>query len=200
MYKLYGSPKTRAARVMWILEEVGAPYEAIDAAPHSPEVYAVSPTGKIPALVDGDLKLIDSTAMLLHIGDREGKLTYPAGSDERAEMMGVISFAVDAIEQPLWFFAKHSFVYAEEYRALEAVKPGLQADFARAMAVLESILGDKEFAMGDEFTIPDIVLGHLGGWAKGAGFTVPTGSVSDYMKRVRSRPAWKAVIAKRDDG
>ncbi|MEM7269120.1 MAG: glutathione S-transferase family protein [Pseudomonadota bacterium] len=198
MYKLIGSPSTRAGRVMWMLEEVGAEYEIVKVGPHDPQVYKVSPTGKLPALTDGDINIIDSTAMLLHIGDREGKLTYPAGSAERAKMMGIISFAVDAIEQPLWFFAKHNFIYPEEFRALDAVKPGLEREFSTAMGVLETMLGDQTFVMGDEFSIADIVLGHLGGWAKGAGFPIPDGVVPEYMQRVRSRPGWKAVLAARE--
>ena len=60
------------------------------------------------------------------------------------------------------------------------------------------MIGDGPFAMGADFTIADIIIGHLGGWAKGAGFPEPEGRLADYMARVRSRPGWKAVLKKRE--
>ena len=198
MYKLLGSPKTRAARVMWMLEELGVDYEINPCGPQDPAVTAVSPTGKIPVLLDGDLAVTDSTAILLHLGDKEGKLTYPAGSPERARMMNAVMFAVDAFEQPLWANARHSFILPEELRAAEAIRPALQHDFDQAMAALEAMLGANQFIMGDEFTIPDIILGHNGGWAKMSGFGGGEGKVAEYMARVRGRPAWKAVTKARE--
>ena len=50
MYKLIGSPKTRAIRVLWMLEELGADYEIDPATPHSETVFAINPSGKVPAL------------------------------------------------------------------------------------------------------------------------------------------------------
>lgn len=198
MYTLLGSPKTRAGRVMWMLEELGVEYTINPCGPHDPAVRAVNPTGKIPVLIDGDLAITDSTAILMHLADKHQKMTYPAGSAERAKLMSVISFAVDAVEQPLWFFAKHSFVYPEEMRALDAVLPGLRHEFAKAMEALDAMLGDQAFIMGDDFTVADVILGHLGGWAKGAGFGAPDGKVGEYMTRIRSRPGWKAVLKARE--
>lgn len=194
MYKLLGNPKTRAGRVMWMLEELGVPYDLNPVNPHDPAVAAVNPTGKIPALIDGETVIFDSTAILFHLGDKHQRFTYPAGSPDRAKMMSVIFFATDAIEQPLWTMAKHSFVYPEDVRALDAVRPGARHEFANAMEALDRMLGDQEYVMGDDFTIADIILGHLGGWAKGSGFGADEGRVGAYMSRVRSRPAWKAVL------
>ncbi|MDG1208094.1 MAG: glutathione S-transferase family protein [Paracoccaceae bacterium] len=194
MYKLLGNPKTRAGRVMWMLEELGVDYDINPCGPHDPAVAAVNPTGKIPALIDGDTVINDSTAILLHLGDKHQKLTYPLGSPERAQMMSVIFFATDAIEQPLWTFAKHSFVYPENVRVLDAVRPALRHEFGQAMTALDKMLSEQEFIMGDDFSTADIILGHLGGWAKGSGFGADEGRVGEYMSRVRSRPAWKAVL------
>ena len=109
-------------------------------------------------------------------------------------MMSVIFFATDAIEQPLWTMAKHSFVYPEQVRELDAVRPAARHEFGQAMEALDKMLGDREFIMGDEFSTADIILGHLGGWAKGSGFGADEGRVGEYMSRVRSRPAWKTVL------
>ncbi len=198
MYTLLGSPKTRAGRVMWMLEELGGKYEINPCGPHDPAVTAVNPTGKIPVLIDGDIVINDSTAILLHLGDKHQKLTYPLGSADRAKMMSVICFAIDSFEQPLWSFAKHSFVHPADIRALKAITPALKHEFAQAVATLDKMLGDQEFIMGDEFSTADVVLGHLGGWAKGIGFGATEGRVGDYMSRIRSRPGWKAVLKARE--
>lgn len=197
MYKLYGSAKTRGGRVMWMLEELGAEYEVLDYGPHAPEVYEVNPGGKIPVLLDGDLAISDSTAILLHLADKHGELTFPVGSPERSRMMSVVGFAIDEVEQPLWTVAKHGFVLPEDVRALEAVTPACHFEWKKAMKTLGALLGDKTFVMGDRFTVPDIIIGHLGGWAKGAGFPAPEGAVADYMARIRSRPGWRAVVEAR---
>lgn len=198
MYKLIGSPKTRAARVMWCLEELGADYEIEALFPRDPKVAAVNPTGKIPVLIDGDLAVPDSVAILLHLSDKHGALTFPVGTPERARMYAVIQFAVDEIEGALWTGAKHSFVLPEDLRALEAIKPALHHDFTKAMATLEKIVGDGPFACGETFTIADIILGHLSGWAKASGFPMPEGPVADYFARVRGRDGWKAVTKARE--
>jgi glutathione S-transferase len=62
MYTVIGATKTRAFRVMWMLEELGQDYIQIDAGPRSEEALKYNPSGKIPALLDGDDILTDSVA------------------------------------------------------------------------------------------------------------------------------------------
>ncbi len=197
MYKLYGSPASRAARVMWALEEIGAPYEIVAAKPHSDALKAVNPLGKVPALLDGETAVFDSTAILLHLSDKHGMLTFPVGSPERSRLMSVVCFLIDDFEQPLWTVAKHSFILPEALRAKEAILPACHHDFRNALASLGALLGDGPFLMGETFTIADIIAGHLGGWAKATGFPEPEGAVADYMARVRARPGWQAVAKAR---
>lgn len=197
MYKLFGTPGSRAARVMWALEELGAPYEMVAVKAHSPEVLAVNPLGKVPALLDGDLPVFDSTAILLHLSDKHGALTFAPGTKERARLMSVVAFLVDDFEQPLWTAAKHSFILPEALRAKEAILPACHHEFTKALSALEKLLGDGPFLMGETFTIADIIAGHLGGWAKATGFPAPEGAVAAYMERVRARPGWQAVAKAR---
>ena len=67
MYTVIGATKSRAFRVMWALEEMGEPYKHIPAAPRSDEARTYNPSGKIPALVDGDEVLTDSMAILTYL-------------------------------------------------------------------------------------------------------------------------------------
>ena len=84
MYTLYGSPSSRAFRVLWMLEELELPFEFVPSKPRSDEVLALNPSGKIPVLRDGEAVLTDSTAILTYLADKHGKLTHPAGSVARA--------------------------------------------------------------------------------------------------------------------
>ena len=73
--KLYFAPRTRAVRARWLLEELGVPYELIklDLARQentTPAYLAVHPLGEVPALVDGDVTLLESLAICLHLADR----------------------------------------------------------------------------------------------------------------------------------
>jgi glutathione S-transferase len=187
MYRVIGTPRSRAMRVIWALEEIGAPYELLPVTPRSPEALARNPSGKIPALeVDGAV-LTDSVAIVQFLADRHGGPTFPAGSVERGRQDGFTQFAVDEVDGPLWTAAKHRFALPEALRVPQ-MKETARAEFARALSVLERRLGDNDYVMGPRFTVPDLILGHCAGWAEAARFDLPDG-LEAYFARVRSRPA-----------
>ena len=193
MYTVYGSARSRAMRVMWMLEELGEPYEHVPCAPQSPEIRAVNPEGKIPALVVDGETLTDSVALVQYLADRHGKFTAPAGTLARARQDGFTQFCVDEVEGALWTAGKHSFALPEPLR-VPAVKETARAEFARAMQTLERRLGDREFVTDQGFTVPDLLLGHCAGWAVSAKFDLPGGTVGAYFARLRGRPALAAAM------
>lgn len=189
MYKIIGSPKTRAFRVMWMLEELGEAYEVDPVPPGGKALAGINPTHKVPVLKDGEAYIIDSVAICQYLADKHKKLTFAAGTVTRAHQDSFTQFAVDEVESNLWMAAKHRFALPEEYRVAE-VKRSCHFDFDRAMRALSERLGSKTFVMGEEFTVPDVLLGHCAGWATVTGWTIPPGNVADYMSRVRTRPAF----------
>lgn len=197
MYTLIGTPKTRAFRVMWMLEELGEPYEQVPTPPRDPSLSAINPSGKVPVLKDGADYVIDSIAICQYLADKHGRLTSPAGTIKRAHQDSFTQFAADDLESPLWTAAKHTFVLPPELR-VEAVKKACHYDFSRALAAFAERLGSRPYVMGEEFTVPDLIIGHCLGWAAMGGFETPAGTVKDYLDRVRSRPAFKAAWAKRE--
>lgn len=198
MYTLIGSLKTRAFRVLWCLEELQLEYQHIPAAPRSSEIAKINPSGKVPALKVGDDVIIDSVAICQFLADKHQKLTHKAGTIERAKQDSWTQFAVDDIESTLWTTAKHSFVLPEELR-LKDIRKATKYDFDRAMDVLEKRLGDQQFLTGDTFTIPDIVLTHCANWSQNIkGWEIPEGPVSDYLDRVRQRPAFLKALELRN--
>jgi len=193
-YTVYGAVRSRAFRVLWMLEELGSPYDHISAGPQSEEVRAVSPLGKIPVLVADGTVLPDSTAILTYLADKHAALTAPAGTEARAQQDAWTFRILDEIEGPLWTASKHSFVLPEAERVPE-VKPACHAEYARSMKRLMSEMPGP-FLMGEVISVPDIILAHCGGWAASAKFPAPEPAFADYLARMRARPAFKAVAAK----
>lgn len=193
-YTLYGTVRSRALRILWLLEELGVPYDLVAAGPQSDEVRAVSPLGKVPVLVDGTEVIPDSSAILTYLADKHGALTAPAGSLTRARQDAWTFRILDEIEGQLWTAAKHSFVLPEEERVPE-VKAACRAEYARNLdRIMDEMTGP--YLMGDEISLPDIILCHCGGWAKSAGFPEGPDSFGAYCKALRARPAFGRAIEK----
>jgi glutathione S-transferase len=189
MYKVYGNLMTRAFRVVWMLEEIGEPYELIPAAPRSDAVTALNPSGKVPVLQVGDEAISDSTAILTYLADHHGKLTFPAGTLARARQDALTFALLDELDAVLWTAARHSFVLPEDRRVSE-VKPSLAWEFARNLDRLAERC-EGPFLMGETMTIADIIATHCLNWAFSAKFPVENQKMADYGKSMRAREAFK---------
>lgn len=187
-YVAVGSPGSRLTRVIWMLEELGLEYEILKAKQHSETMRRYNPSGKIPALVDHDLVVTDSAAIVAYLADKHADRGMGGATpSERAEINSWLFFAQSELEAPLWNKLKHRLLLPEEQRA--EVGPWTAAEFAREIAAMEARLGSREFAAGDRFTAADVVLGHCGQWARGAKFLIESVPVNAYFDRVLSRPA-----------
>jgi len=195
MYKVIGSVKSRTFRVLWMLEELGLPYEHVPAPPRSEHVVAVNPAGKVPVLIDDGVPITDSTAIIQYLADKHGALTHSAGSLDRARQDSITQFLLDEFDAALWMAARHSFVLPAELRQ-SAIKDSLKWEFQRSQKTLIERMGDGPFVMGEKMTVPDIILTHCGNWAEAAGFPITEPRLSDYLARMRQRPAFQRVAAK----
>ena len=192
-YHLFGGPRSRAFRVIWMLEELGEPYQHTPAGARSDEVRAVNPSGKVPAMIADGTVLTDSTAILTFLADRHGAFTYAAGSLERARQDGWTGLVNDEFDGALWTASRHSFVLPEEHRVPE-VKPALKWEFERSANRLADRF-EGPFLMGDEMTVPDFILAHCLGWAIVAKFPEAPPVLRDYLARMQERPAYKRARA-----
>jgi glutathione S-transferase len=189
MYHAVGSPGSRLTRVTWMLEELGEPYEIRYAKPHSELIRSLNPSGKIPALVDGDFVVADSAAICIYLADKHADKGMGSGPGpaERAEMNSWLHFAQSELEATLWTKLKHRFLLPQELRV--DVGPAAAYEFARDIAALEARLGDRPYALGDRFTVVDVFVGFLGNWARGGKFEIESNRVNDYFDRILARPA-----------
>ena len=194
MYTLIGGLKSRAFRVAWMLEEMGVPYEVNACGARSDEAKKYNPSGKIPALVDGDEVLTDSVAIMTYLGDKHGLLTAPAGTPARARQDAMTFWLIDEMDAILWAAAKHSFVFPAEVR-VPAIKDSLKAEFIRSCDLLAERL-EGPFLMGDEMTHADILAVHCLNWAVGAKFPRVNDRLAKWASGMSDRPAFKATQAR----
>lgn len=195
MYKVIGNVSTRAGRVLWMLEELGLSYEHIPAAPRSDQAKAVNPAGKVPVLMDGADAVTDSTAIMQYLADKHEALTFPAGTIDRARQDSMTQFLLDEFDACLWAAARHSFVLPEDKR-VPAVRESLKWEFEISQRVLADRMGKHPFVMGEQMTVPDIILTHCLGWAEKAKFPLPDPKLAAYLSRMHNRPAFKRAMAK----
>ena len=105
--KLYGIPQSRAARCLWMLEELGAPYENV--AVHfvgdtqKPEFLKINPNGRIPALDDDGLVLFESLAINLHLARKYGghKSLWPESPENQSRSIQWSIWAITEVEPQL---------------------------------------------------------------------------------------------------
>lgn len=188
MLRVVGRRASRAFRVLWMLEEIDVPYDHLPAAPHSPEVRALSPQGRIPLLVDGDVVIRESMAILTYLADRFRALTFPAGTTDRARQDAATHHILSDLEAPLWTAERHTFVLPEN-RRVAAVAESLRADFNVNLRRFGDAMGEGPFLMGAKITVPDILLGNILGWATRAGYDLNHDGLSGYLRRLQDRPA-----------
>jgi glutathione S-transferase len=158
MIKLYWCPKTRAMRALWLLEEAGIPFERVridirDAQSKAdPEFRAASPLGKVPALVDGAVKISDSGAICAYIADAypQAGLAPPIGDPQRGRYLQWLMFTNSNIEPAMM----------EKFSGLAANRTAHGwGDYASVLETLRDGLRTGPWILGDRFSAADVMLG-----------------------------------------
>jgi len=191
--KLYEFPPTRSIRVRWTLQELGVEFESeivdmLAGAHRSPEYLAINPAGKLPALVDDDLVLTESVAIVIYLCEKYPTAgLLPVDIAGRAEAFRWLLFTITELEQPLWRIARHTSLYAEAERLPDEI--GLaRRDFRDMAAILEAHLGDRDYLVGSAFSAVDIVCGYTLDWANEIDLLAEFPAAKQYMERLYQRP------------
>lgn len=190
--KLYWAPRSRALRAVWMLEEANVDYERvvvdIDAPDRDPEFLAVSPMGKVPALVDGALKTWESAAICLHLADRyaPGRLAPAGGSANRGRYLQWMFFVPGVVEPAT----------AERLAGrLSVARVNGWGDFDQMIDSWKRGLCDDCWALGDRFSAADVMLGSAALWMRKAGVLPKSETLSAYVDRCLTREALKRALA-----
>lgn len=198
--KLYGFGPTRSLRALWGLRELGADFEFVPvnllAGEHRhPDFLRLNPAGKLPVLVDGDLLLTESAAIVLYLAEKyPEKGLLPAGLEQRAQVYRWIMFAVTEIEQPLWRITRHTALYPEDKR-LPADVALAKEEFLAMAAILDAHLEGRRFIVGDSITAADCVTAYLIDWANELQLIAGLQELRAYLERMYARPRAPQRIA-----
>lgn len=194
MLKLYFAPRTRSVRIVWLLEELGLPYELIreEFIPTDKNFFSQStPTGKFPTLIDGDLVMCESGAITEYILEQygEGRLAPAPGSADRPAYLQWLHFAESTAFPPIGIVVWLTRYREEKESPAELIRDARERA-ASGLSFLETSLGDKPYVVGDAFTAADIMLGFTLVAAQMLGILddrFPRTNV--YLERLMQRPA-----------
>ena len=191
--KLYGFGPTRSLRALWGLRELDADFEFVPvnllAGEHSrPDFLRLNPAGKIPVLVDGDLVLTESAAIVMYLAEKyRAKGLLPDDLKERAQVYRWLMFAVTELEQPLWRITRHTALYPEDKRLPDDVALASQ-EFVAMAAVLDRHMEGREFIVGDSITVADCLTAHTLDWGNEQRLIDDCPQLRAYLERMYARP------------
>lgn len=156
---LYGISASRALRAIWAIEETGMDYEHVPVSygpdAKGPEHLAVNPNGRIPALVDGELKLFESMAINLYLAKRYGQGLYPDNPADEARAWQWSVWGISEIE-PLQMQIVVQKLFTPEEKRNPKVVEGATKGLQRPLRVLNSALADRPWLLGEHFTVADL--------------------------------------------
>jgi glutathione S-transferase len=193
MMQLYEFAPTRSIRARWALQELGVDFEPITvnlaAGEHRRAAFLeINPAGKVPVLIDGDLVLTESVAIVLYLAEKyPEKGLIPQDLKQRADLNRWLLFTATELEQPLWRISRHTALYPEHLRLPAEVSLARQ-DFVDMAAVLEGHMRGRRFAVGDDFTVADIVGAYTLDWANEVGLLGACPTLLEYLERMYARP------------
>ncbi|KVD07697.1 glutathione S-transferase [Burkholderia ubonensis] len=191
--KLYGFAGTRSQRALWGLKELDADFEFIsvnllEGEHKRPEFLRLNPAGKVPVLVDGDLVIPESAAIVLYLADKyPQKALLPVDLAARAQAYRWVMFAVTELEQPLWRITRHTMLYPPDKR-LPADIALAREDFVNMAAILDRHLDGRAFIVGDALTVADCVTAYLIDWANELKLIDAFPQLQAYLERLYARP------------
>lgn len=198
MITLFGSGESRSFRALWALEESELPFEYKSVTIGGQEEGGTQTDfykqlnfqGKVPTLIDDDLIVNESGAILNYIAAKQPeKNLMPTDLALRAYYDEICFFVLSDLEQPLWTYGKHSFVLPKEQR-VKAVLDTARWEFDKSLKALAQYVTDKDYVVNDQFSMADILIAQTLRWAQRSKFTIPTDLLS-YKDNLYQRSACK---------
>jgi GST-like protein len=203
MLKFYYHPSPNPAKVALLLEETGLPYELVPVDTRKGEQFgpaflAINPNAKTPAIVDGDVTVFDSNAILLYLAEKSGQFLPENTPQARGELLSWLMFVATGIGpysgQAVHFqhFAPEPIPYAVDRYAYEA---------RRHWGIVDQRLASRRYMVGDTYTIVDMA---VWGWARAVPFILGQGAWDEmpnlkrHFDEITARPAAQAASALKD--
>ena len=201
MITLYGVPGSRAFRTIWMLEELGVPYENVpthfaNGDTKKPDYLRLNPNGHIPTLVDDGTPYWESMAINLYLAKKYDKGLQPKTTQGEAHATQWSFWAMTEVENPLIEVLMHRMFLPQDQRdpkVAEAAIAKLQGPFG----VLDRHLKGSKHVLGDAYTVADVNLASVLSWASLVGVDLSAfPSLGQWLGECSSRPAAKTATAK----
>lgn len=187
---LFWAPQSRASRALWMLEEAGVDYEIETVDIRHPQradsdaFRDASPMGKVPALIDGDVRMAESAAICLYIADRHSSGVLAPGIEDplRGKFLYWMFFTPAVIEPAM----------SDRFNkvAVDRARSGW-ADFDLMIETLAAGLGTAAWILGDRFTAADVMLGSSVLFMQQFGMLPESEALAAYGSRCAARPAYQ---------
>jgi glutathione S-transferase len=191
---LYHHPFSRAAGVVWMLEEIGIPYELrfvdiLKGEQKAPQILALNPMGKLPILVDGDTVVTESAAIALYLADRYsyGRLAPKVDDPARATYLRWSFFSPSVIE-PGAMAKMNAWTFKDGQAGW--------GSYDAMLTAMETALTGKDFLLGKEFSMADVVFGGTLRFMLMFKMVDARPLFTAYVERLNARPALQRADAK----
>jgi GST-like protein len=192
--KLYFHATPNSMKVAVLLQELAVPFELIPidifkGEQHAASFLAINPNGKVPALVDGEVTVFDSHAILIYLAEKHGRF-LPAGGSARAAVISWLQLIATGLS-PFSGQAVHFLHYAPEpnpYATNRYVR-----EVERHYRIIDARLAASTFLAGEDYSIADMA---LWGWAASAGYIFGEKGLADYphLARFMSEMAGRETV------
>lgn len=196
MIKVYGSPNTRAMRVLWLLEELNVPAELHPIDPrkgehHQPDYWRVNPFGKVPSIAVDGYTLAESAAICPWLADQhpDQDLIPKPGSKARGTHDQWLLFAMTELEAHLWLAIKNKLLLPEPQRVPDIIPQAL-GSFSASCTIFAAHMQGRSYVLGDKFQVIDIFMTSLLSWALSMEAPGVDAGLRAYLGRMKERPAF----------
>jgi glutathione S-transferase len=190
--------ESRSQRVLWLLEELGLPYEVkryqrdatTNLAP--PELKAVHPLGKSPVITDGDRTIAESGAIVDYLIRRygNGRLQPDPASPDYDQYVHWLHFAEGSAMLPLMLQ-----LYTMRLGDAGApLKPRIDGEIANHLGYVDAALAGREFLVGDDLTGADVQMTFVAEVARMFGHLPSYPNLAAYVERMHARPAFQRAV------
>ncbi|MGH7915489.1 MAG: glutathione S-transferase family protein [Candidatus Binataceae bacterium] len=197
MLKLYGTSKSRSARSLWALEEMGLKYEHVPvevAKAKSPEHLQLNPNGHVPVLEDDGNIFWESMAINLYLAGKYGKAPlWPESREERGHAAQWSFWGMTEAEPHLITILRNRMLLPPEQRNEQAAAAAVTA-MQGPLKVLDGALKGRDYLLGKDFTIADLNLSSILSFAVLAKIDMSaTPAAQAWVQKCLAREAYKTA-------